>query len=1769
MSDHRSPFIFQDSMSGQAAATDTTGPVMLTWPKNGHRADAPLVFTFDEDIRLGTGTISLLNNRGQGITETLAGSPYVTVSGKTLTFAPPQRLDYASLYSITFSSEAITDLGGNRLNGGYWSTSFQSGLVLEAQNVTGTAGVDTMNGSDLADTMDALGGSDTINGHGGDDILRGGDEASGQPYSNGDTIRGGAGNDTIYGGAGGDDLSGDDGNDRVFGGDDNDYLHGNAGDDHLEGGAGNDMLTNSLGHDTMLGGDGDDRLELDYDATGVLDGGDGNDRLSGYLGTSYAGGNGDDVIELRMSGSTARPTKVNGGSGRDTIQVSLGSTQAAIAISGGADADTFIVNTNGQAIGANALSITDFTPGAGGDQINLLQIYRMQENGNPFTSGLLRLLVSGADTLLQLRDSATPPAYATLLTLTGVQPNQLTAANFTGGIDPRGGTTGLTLTGTAERDQLEGMFLDDTLYGLDGDDTLRGGAGNDLLEGGAGNDYLDGNAGDNILRGGDGEDRLTSSTFGNNLMEGGAGNDILSGGAGNDRMLGGAGNDILQLESTYGNTARTLTMAGEDGNDTLRVGFASSNIKIVASGGAGADTFVISSFADLTILDFSPGDVLDLRSIHSNRVINGNPFGAAGYLKAMQEGAHVRIYADSDGAAGSEQPWLVVTLENVQLSALTGASFAGGYDPSGTNQGMTLRGTAGADTLNGGALNDIIEGGDGNDTINGEAGDDKLYGGDESIVGGGDTISGGLGNDELHGGTGNDSLEGGEGDDRLYGGGGDDRLDGGAGANYLDGGDGRDILNSYSGNDHLLGGAGDDTLTGGWTHMDGAAVTILDGGDGNDQITAYGWAAKVLAGAGDDTVSVEAAGSQASNTAMVVDLGAGNDRMTVRSVYGETRPIQASGGAGVDTYRFEGGERWPLLTITDFQTGAGGDVVDLYSFSWNFSTNPFGAAGQARLVQDGSRVLLQIDLDGPAGSGAWASRIAFENTLVANFTGANFTQGARPDGSSTGLDIAGTAGNDNLQGGNLDDTIRGGDGNDYLIGNAGADKLYGDAGNDQLSGRDGNDRLDGGEGNDNLYGEEGNDELLGGAGNDILQDQYGDNTLRGGDGDDGLYAAAGRNALFGDAGNDRLRAEGSSGTIDGGAGDDTIEIFGGFNSAAYQIEATGGDGNDTFLVNSLGNAASTVRLSGGAGVDTYRPGSVLAGTTAYVNDFQAGAGGDIIDVMSLVAPSPSNPFAPGGSAQLIQRGADTVLQARVSRDSGAAFADALVLRNVDKSTLTAQNISFGFNPDGSATGQTMTGTDGRDQLVGSWLDDILRGGAGNDVLSGSMGNDRLEGGDGDDQLDGDKIGVVPVDGYGSPWPTMFSGDDVLDGGAGNDTLTSSYGADTLLGGAGDDRLVLARYTGFGTAAFNYRVTLDGGNGNDRITIQNGIQPGVGATMSGGAGSDTFQLNVPTPTAAYIITDFQAGAGGDVLDVFELLGWVRQSPFATGHFSLEQRGADTVLRFDEDGSEGPKAAADLVTLKGIAKETLSGANFRYGYAPGDSSGSLAPEVHGSTGRDRLEGNAGSDLLHGGDGNDVLMGGGGNDLLAGGAGVDTAVFSGARSQYALVGFNTYTPMVADLRPGANDGKDRVDGIERLVFADSAIAFDTGTNGTAGQAYRLYRAAFDREPDKVGLGFWIEMLDRGVSLQTVAGGFTQGEEFIKLFGANASNAEIVTRLYQNILDREPEKGGYDFWLSVLDNKLTDLGTVLAAFSESNENYWVVAELIGGGVEYQPFIG
>ena len=100
--------------------------------------------------------------------------------------------------------------------------------------------------------------------------------------------------------------------------------------------------------------------------------------------------------------------------------------------------------------------------------------------------------------------------------------------------------------------------------------------------------------------------------------------------------------------------------------------------------------------------------------------------------------------------------------------------------------------------------------------------------------------------------------------------------------------------------------------------------------------------------------------------------------------------------------------------------------------------------------------------------------------------------------------------------------------------------------------------------------------------------------------------------------------------------------------------------------------------------------------------------------------------------------------------------------------------------------------------------------------------------------------------------------------------------------------------------------------------------------------------------------------------------------------------------------------------------------------------------------------------------------------------------------------------------------LDGVTRLAFRDAVIAFDVGAGETAGQAYRLYQAAFARTPDAQGLGYWIGQMDHGLALEDVAGGFVASQEFHDLYGAQPSNLELVSRFYTNVLHRPGEQAG-----------------------------------------------
>lgn len=195
--------------------------------------------------------------------------------------------------------------------------------------------------------------------------------------------------------------------------------------------------------------------------------------------------------------------------------------------------------------------------------------------------------------------------------------------------------------------------------------------------------------------------------------------------------------------------------------------------------------------------------------------------------------------------------------------------------------------------------------------------------------------------------------------------------------------------------------------------------------------------------------------------------------------------------------------------------------------------------------------------------------------------------------------------------------------------------------------------------------------------------------------------------------------------------------------------------------------------------------------------------------------------------------------------------------------------------------------------------------------------------------------------------------------------------------------------------------------------------------------------------------------------------------------------------------------------------------------------------------------------GGSGNDTITGNVLNNILNGNGGMDTAVFATTRSSSTVTANadGSFTVNVS----GGGLGIDTVQNMERLHFNDGVLAIDL--DGTAGQTYRLYKAAFDRNPDQTGLSHNVNLMDQGLSIFDMANAFIDSQEFQNTYGSNVNNTSFVTLLYQNVLNRAPDQPGLDGWLSQL-NGGTERKSVLFGFSESTENKAAVAPLIDDGI-------
>ncbi|MBL6077811.1 calcium-binding protein [Belnapia sp. T18] len=475
----------------------------------------------------------------------------------------------------------------------------------------------------------------------------------------------------------------------------------------------------------------------------------GNDTLIGSFGNTIDGGDGNDQI------SPNGPTTVIGGAGQDTIHlppIHIGLTEA------------------------DAILVTDFAPGGGGDILDFSDLLRPIRDlgvdlGNPFgPAGYLRLVAQQGDTIVQWDENGGGNNYVPLVILKGVATSALTQANL--GYDPQGAPlAGLRLNGTAAAESQLGGLGNDTIFGLSGNDTLDGGAaGTDSLDGGIGNDSLYGGSGDDTLLGNDGDDVILGGT-GTDSMDGGSGNDIIFASS-SGTVRGGTGND--QIGQTFADPGGVIHVYGDDGNDVIEC-FPGRGGNATLSGGDGADSIIAADDGQYVLQGDAGTDTLAGGT--SDDTLNGGTGD-----DVMSGGAGNDTYVlDGAGDTVTELPGdgIDTIRSSISLNLMTGVE----------NLVLTAGATAGFGVGN--ELGNQITGNDSGNSLYGQGGDD--------------TLTGGIGADYLYGGAGNDSVVAGAGIDLLIGEAGNDTLDGGSSpagfGNVLLGGAGSDTYVVHSGLD--------------------------------------------------------------------------------------------------------------------------------------------------------------------------------------------------------------------------------------------------------------------------------------------------------------------------------------------------------------------------------------------------------------------------------------------------------------------------------------------------------------------------------------------------------------------------------------------------------------------------------------------------------------------------------------------------------------------------------------------------------------------------------------------------------------------------------------------------------------------------------------------------------------------------------------------------------------------------------------------------------
>ncbi|WP_454697992.1 peroxidase family protein [Arthrobacter humicola] len=451
----------------------------------------------------------------------------------------------------------------------------------------------------------------------------------------------------------------------------------------------------------------------------------------------------------------------------------------------------------------------------------------------------------------------------------------------------------------------------------------------------------------------------------------------------------------------------------------------------------------------------------------------------------------------------------------------------------------------------------------------------------------------------------------------------------------------------------------------------------------------------------------------------------------------------------------------------------------------------------------------------------------------------------------------------------------------------------------------------------------------------------------------------------------------------------------------------------------------------------------------------AGTGNSVADDLASVCDE----------SALLMRMSDGTIRYRVSN-------------TVDRPGLNAQSTfngtSLGDRIWGGIDNDTFWGNDGNDVIEGNDGADSVLGGDGNDRITDSHGDDVLKGGNGNDAIDAGPGLDIIMSGEGHDFSNGGLNGNETFAGEGNDLVLSGDGPDAVFGGGGDDwqeggnaNDLLQGDSGapfFDDINAPGHDVLIGDSGEDDYDAEGGddvMVAGPGIERNHGVFGFDWVTHARSVEPAdsdmrQIIVDGPNALKDRFLLVEALSGWDKDDVL---------RGDDEVpsvpnTEVNVEGLTNELDAAGIARITGLAELLPAGAT-TFGAGNIIIGGSGSDQIWGNGADDIIDGdkwlNVRLSVLDAPDGAEIrtvtsltelqagIMAGAidpGNvrivrEILSGpgDADIDTAVFSGARSEYAITTAGGVTT-VAHTGGTGDDGTDRITNVERLRFTDQTV-------------------------------------------------------------------------------------------------------------------------------------